>query len=120
MQINPTSTLRISRGQTWYILTLSQPNKRMREQVRTQLHVVRSCGLNDNRSPPRGKSEAPGHAALGAGDRPWRGGKLRPQPATQGGSFFLSFAAGWRSHPGVTWLVNRYQQGRTNAATLAN
>jgi hypothetical protein len=42
MQINPTSTLRISRGQTWYVLTLSQPNKRVREQVRTQLHVVRS------------------------------------------------------------------------------
>src|SRR5215472_1965473 len=42
MQINPTSTLRISRAQTWYVLTLSQPNKRMRERVRTQLHVVRS------------------------------------------------------------------------------
>src|ERR1700757_426190 len=38
------------------------------------------------------------HLALGAGDRPWRGGNFRPQPRVVG---FLSFAAGWGSHPGV-------------------
>jgi len=61
------------------------------------------------------------HLALGAGDRPWRGGNFRPQPAARGGRLFLSFAAGWGSHTQeFRELVNRYEQGRTNAATLAN
>jgi len=71
-------------------------------------------------APPRGKSEAPGHAALGlAIDRGAGVNCARNRPPRVVAFFSHSRRAGGATQE-LRELVRRYQQGRTNAATLAN
>jgi hypothetical protein len=45
---------------------------------------------------------------------------FRPQPATQGGRLFCHLRRAGGAAQELRELVKRYEQGRTNAATLAN